>query len=384
MARWHTTEWDMLPENAFQRRGWKGSMTLEGGKGGGSSAPAADPNIGIAQREMSALASQQWSTFMGTIYPEMLSQAQQQEARADEQWAMTKDVNQFQLEQARKAYDRYEEGAIPAMDALRKDAEQYNEAGYQEMLAERAMGDVNSQFENQRQQTAMRQQAYGIDPTSGVAQGSQNASSVQQAALGAAAMNQTRQAAHDIGLQKMANVYNMYAGLPAQANASTALGLNAAGQGFNTGQSAYGNYSALGGSLNSATGTAMQGWNSVGQLGVSKYNTDVSAYNAQQQADATSSAGFGSMLGTLGSAYLNYAKTGSDIGIKQDIELIGVLPNGVNVYEFEYKPEYRDTWGHGRFRGVMAQEVEHIPGAVDIHPDGYKMVDYAKVMSHGV
>ena len=48
------------------------------------------------------------------------------------------------------------------------------------------------------------------------------------------------------------------------------------------------------------------------------------------------------------------------------------------VYLFDYKPEYRDAWGHGRQFGVMADEVEKVMSeAVSVHPDGYKMVDYA-------
>jgi hypothetical protein len=51
---------------------------------------------------------------------------------------------------------------------------------------------------------------------------------------------------------------------------------------------------------------------------------------------------------------------------------------GIGLYLFDYKPEYRDQWGHGRQFGVMADEVESVmPQAVSIHPDGYKVVDYA-------
>lgn len=288
---------DMYPEQAFKpRNGRFGGMTLEGGKGG--SAPSADPNIGIAQREMSALASKQWDTFQKDIYPEMLRQSQVQETRANDQWNTTKDIATKQQGYADQDRARYEKGAIPAMEALKRDADQYNEAGYQEQLASQAMGDVNSQFDNQRQQQAMRQQAYGIDPTSGAAMGASNANSVMQAAAGAAAMNQTRQAAHEIGLQKQANVYNMYAGLPAQGNASTQLGMGAMSQGLAGGQAALGNFGTTGGALNAAASTANQGWNSVGQLGVSKYGADVSAYNAQQQASGAFATGLGSAIGS--------------------------------------------------------------------------------------
>lgn len=346
-----------------------------------SSAPAADPNIGIAQREMSALAKEQWSKFTTDIYPEMLKQSQQQEARADEQWNMTKGISEFQLEQTKKATERYEAGAIPAMEKLKADADLYNTQAEQERLAQGARADVTAAMENQRGQQAMRQQAYGIDPTSGTAQFASNAMGANQALMEAQAANQTRQAAKDLGLQKQANVYNMYAGLPAQANASTGLALGAANQGFQTGQAALSNFGSTGAALNAGTQSAMSGWNNVGNLGVGATNAATQAYSAQQQAGGMMASGLGS---AIGSGIALYAKSGSDITIKQDVKRIGTLLNDVPLYSYHYKPEYRDTWGHGPQVGVMAHEVAHIPGAVSLHADGYKVVDYSKVMHHGI
>ena len=63
--------------------------------------------------------------------------------------------------------------------------------------------------------------------------------------------------------------------------------------------------------------------------------------------------------------------------IKENIVRIGDHPLGIGLYLFDYKPEYRDVCGHGRQFGVMAEEVETVlPAAVDMHPDGYKMVNY--------
>lgn len=71
-------------------------------------------------------------------------------------------------------------------------------------------------------------------------------------------------------------------------------------------------------------------------------------------------------------------KKASDRRIKEEIVQLGSQPSGVGIYLFNYKPEFRDTWGHGRQFGVMADEVEAVmPEAVSMHPDGYKMVDYA-------
>lgn len=306
MARWHTTEFDFLPENAFRSRGGKfGPMTLEGGKGGGG-APAADPNIGIAQREIAALSREQWQTFKTDIYPEMLKQSRAQEARAQAQYELTSQITKEQQERSTAAYKRYEEGAIPAMQKLKADADMYNEAGYQEQLAGQAMGDIKSQAANAQAQTEMRQRAYGIDPTSGVAAANANANQIQLAGMQAAAANQTRQAAKDIGLQKQANVYNMYAGLPAQANTNTGLALSSSAQGLAGGQTGISNYGATGGALNSAAGTAIGGWGQVGQLGVGATNAANAAYAADRNADAASSAGLGQALGTGVTAYAIY------------------------------------------------------------------------------
>jgi hypothetical protein len=269
------------------------------------------------------------------------------------------------------------------MQALKSDADKYNEAGYQEQLAQGARADVTSAMENQRQQQTMRQQAYGIDPTSGTAQFNSNAMGANQALMEAQAANQTRQAAKDVGLQKQANVYNMYAGLPAQGNANTGIALGAANQGFQTGNSALNNFGATGSALNAGAGTAMSGWNNVGNLGVGATNAATQAYSANQQAGGMMASGLGSAIGS-GVALWAKSGGGSDINIKQDVRRIGSLLNDVPLYSYHYKPEYRDTWGHGPQVGVMAHEVEHIPGAVSLHADGYKVVDYSKVMHHGI
>lgn len=70
----------------------------------------------------------------------------------------------------------------------------------------------------------------------------------------------------------------------------------------------------------------------------------------------------------------------SDASVKQDIRRVGTHPSGIGLYEFRYLPQYRDTWGHGTYVGVMAQEVEAIkPSAVHVHPDGYRVVDYGAI-----
>ena len=63
----------------------------------------------------------------------------------------------------------------------------------------------------------------------------------------------------------------------------------------------------------------------------------------------------------------------SDIKLKENVEQVGVSPQGYNIYEFNY------TGSKVRFRGVMAQDVlKKNPMAVGIDQN-YLTVDYSKV-----
>jgi len=87
------------------------------------------------------------------------------------------------------------------------------------------------------------------------------------------------------------------------------------------------------------------------------------------------------MLGTLGAAYMKMP-VGSDIRLKANVERIGTFaPLDIGVYSFEYKDEFKDSYGHGDRVGFMADEVEKVlPEAVVVNNDGYKMVNYGMVL----
>jgi hypothetical protein len=100
------------------------------------------------------------------------------------------------------------------------------------------------------------------------------------------------------------------------------------------------------------------------------YNANLAASNAQNAANNQMTSG----LFSLGGAALM-----SDIRTKENIEPIGIANNGLTVYRYEYKPEFKDheLAGRGVHYGYMAQEVEQVyPYAVRTLDDGYKVVDY--------
>lgn len=352
-----------------------------GGKGGGGSAPSPDPNIGIAQRQMAQIQQDYLEQFKSEVWPAMKAQAEKQDARADEQFALDKETQRFQSGIAKEQYQRYTDVYKPLQDKLIGQAQGYNTQGNFERQAALAMGDVKDQFTQQREQQNMQMRSYGINPSSGRYQGANNAAGVMEAASSASAATKARNAAEQLGWAKSMDALALGSGVFGNQATSTGLALTAGNQALNAGQTSMANYGALGSASAQATGTANQGWGTIGQLGVSKYNADVNAYSATQQANAANNAAMGSTLGSLAGAGAYYLK-GSDIRAKENIELVGYLPNGLAIYEYEYKPEFKDRkfFGHGRHRGVMAHEVERvIPEAVMTLDDGYKVVDYSKV-----
>jgi hypothetical protein len=100
------------------------------------------------------------------------------------------------------------------------------------------------------------------------------------------------------------------------------------------------------------------------------YNAQMGDFNQKQAAQQNFNQG---LMGLGGAGIMAF----SDIRMKENIKQICWMPNGLPVYTYEYKPEFKDIAGHGKFVGVMAQEVELVqPEAVITNADGYKMVNY--------
>jgi hypothetical protein len=76
-------------------------------------------------------------------------------------------------------------------------------------------------------------------------------------------------------------------------------------------------------------------------------------------------------IGNIGGAIKGFFTSRfSDRRLKEDIQLIGKSPAGINIYSFKYKHT------NGTYEGVMAQEV---PWARTMTHTGFYAVDYSKV-----
>jgi len=100
------------------------------------------------------------------------------------------------------------------------------------------------------------------------------------------------------------------------------------------------------------------------------YNAQMGDFNQKQAAQQNFNQG---LMGLGGAGIMAF----SDIRMKENIKQVNWMSNGLPVYTYEYKPEFKDIAGHGQFVGVMAQDVEMVqPEAVITNANGYKMVNY--------
>ena len=385
---------DMLPAMAFRSLG--GRMTLEGG-GGKGSAPAAPDYTGAAQataqgNKEAAIAAQAGNmvnqyTPYGSVeygirgYVDGTPQySQTVRLSPEQQAAYNKDVAMNAALQ-----DVGTQGLGYVQSALNKPL------SFEGMQAIGTPGEIQQQAADAAYQSAMRY----VEPRLQRQQASlENQLANQGITRGSEAWNAAMQDAE-------ASRENIYGQAQSQAYLQ---GLTGAQQAYQQGLGARQQQIAEAQTLRSdplnmlnavRTGSQMQtsampqvGTSSPGQLATwsgpdllgattaqGQYNQGL--YNAQQASNSAMTSG---LMGLGGAGMMALAM--SDRRTKENIVKIGQLDNGLNIYSFEYKPKFKNhpLAGHGKFIGVMADEVEMVkPEAVKLMDNGYKMVDYGVI-----
>ena len=129
----------------------------------------------------------------------------------------------------------------------------------------------------------------------------------------------------------------------------------------------------MGGSQGLLNNAAELPWIGVGALNGNVRNAS-NGYGTQ-----TSKEALGPQLLRAASSAAN-AAIASDIRLKTNIELVGKMPDGLGIYDFDYLPiegRIAEFMPSGRHRGVMAHEVESLrPDALGPVIDGYATVNY--------
>lgn len=139
--------------------------------------------------------------------------------------------------------------------------------------------------------------------------------------------------------------------------------------------------------LLSGSQVSQPGYTTTPQTGVAP--TDV--IGAEQQSLNQANIGFNAAVAQqqgLTSGLFGLGKTAlggwmaSDLNVKENIEVVGERPDNLHVIDYDYAPE---TGIDGRFRGLVAQEVEKVyPDAVAKSRVGTLTVNYDRVPGGGL
>lgn len=277
------------------------NVCFGGGKGGGGAAPAPDPGIGRAA-EANVELGKDWLAF-----------AKEQFADGNKRQEVTDALNTKVINQQLQSQDeantwgredraRTKEVFQPVEDSFVKTANEYDTPEKQAAAAAAAKADVQANAAVQ-QQTGQRQMAsMGISPLSGRFAGVTRAQDTNTALAAAGAQNTARQIVRDKGLALKADAVNMGKGLASSTAAAYGIGTNAGNSAVANNASANQSFNQNGQVMAQGLGGAIGANNSAGGMLNQLYGNQLNAWSAQQQANATSSAGLASGLGQAAGA----------------------------------------------------------------------------------
>lgn len=268
----------------------------------------------------------------------------------DEQMAMAKEAQEksnayadkqlemqdYQFNQG-KEQDAYNKATFrPVEQKMVDEAQNYDSPERQQEMAAEARADVMDAASRQQQASERNMASMGVNPLSGRFAGVSRATDTATALAAAGAQNKARNDVRQMGIMLRKDAANYSKGIAstaaqsygigiqAGANGASALnpggtaslalqagaqGAGAGATGASIGNSAVGNYGAgqnsfygQTGIMNTGFGGAIGANTSAGNLLNTQYGNQLNAWGMQQQANASSSAGLGSMIGTIAGA----------------------------------------------------------------------------------
>lgn len=202
-----------------------------------------------------------------------------------------------QADWAKKDRARYENVYQPLEDNLIKDFQEY---GSEERLGRnrgRAMADVASSFDAQRRNALQRLESFGVDPSQTRNAALDVSMRTQQGAAMAAAATNSQRIDEDKARALRADAINIGRGMPSQVAQSYGQSVAAGSQAMGGANSTFGTSANAIGSPGSFAALGQSGATGAGNMQSQGFQNQMSAYNAQQQANASMMSGIGSAVG---------------------------------------------------------------------------------------
>jgi hypothetical protein len=266
MSRWHRTEFDLLPEWAFQPRPG-GAMSLEGGSGG-SGGGGGNTQAQNMTAMMQAQLSQEQLAWAKQIYAQEAPDRAAAQDVARQSSAASLDQMRLQTGIQQQAWDDYNKTYRPLEQGLVKEAMEYDTPERREAAAASAASaasDVERGVAAQRAATAREMERAGVNPASGKVMAMQGSMDLGAAKAKAGAATQASRAIETIGYARKMDAANLGRNIASSQGTSAALGLQAGGAanaasaaGLAAGQSGVAG-------MNAAYGGAQQGLSGAGQ-----------------------------------------------------------------------------------------------------------------------
>lgn len=264
-------------------------------------APAPDPNIGKAAEANVAL-GKEWLSFAkdqfaaGNVRQDATDKLNTQVI--NQQLATQQETSDW----ARQDRARQLKTFQPMEDAFAKTANEFDTPEKQAEAAATARADVVENATAQQQASQRQMASMGISPDSGRFAGITRAQDTNTALASAGAQNNARMMIRDKGLALKASAIDMGKGLSASTAAAYGLSTNSGNSAVGNNQSGNNNFFQNQNSMNQGFNGNIGANNSAGSMLNQLYGNQLNAWSAQQQANATSSAGLGSALGTIAGA----------------------------------------------------------------------------------
>ena len=198
---------------------------------------------------------------------------------------------------AKKDRERYETVFQPLENSLVEDFQNYGTPERAAAERGRAMADVGTTFDAARRNALQRLESYGVDPSQTRNAALDLNTRVQQAAAQAGAGTAATRSMEDKARALRADAINIGKGLPSQVAQSYGQSVGAGQAAIGGANQTFGTSTAGLGSANQFMGTAQGGYGGAGNMATQGFNNQMSAYNAQQQANASMMSGIGSAVG---------------------------------------------------------------------------------------
>lgn len=268
---------------------------------------------------------------------EQMAMAKEAQTKANAYSDKQLEMQDYQFNQG-KEQDAYNKATFrPVEGQMVDEAMNYDSPERQQAMAAEAKADVMDGAARAKTTTERNMASMGVNPASGRFAGVSTAADTATALSAAGAQNQARTKVRDMGIMLRKDAANYSKGMSSTAAQSYGIGMQAgqsgmaaaanptalsslamqagqagvgAGQvGASMGSGAVSNYGAGQNNFYANQGVMSTGYNgaigantSSGNLLNSQYSNQLNAWGMQQQANATSSAGMGSMIGTIAGA----------------------------------------------------------------------------------